>query len=485
MTTSPSPHHDPSPRRLSRRSLLTGLGVGALSATPVGAFGTRAALAEDSSAQALDGTYDVIIVGAGYAGVTAARELTGKGLRTLVLEARDRVGGRILSTTWAGQPIELGGQWVSEQQPHATRELRRYGITTAPGGVPIDRAFYPTPQGPRQFAFEEANARMGTLMAQLFDGSQQYFERPYEPLHRSDLLAAVDPLSLRDRINQLGLAQQDELWLAGLTAGYAGGSNTWAGLTGMAQWWALAGWTPQGWDGQTVYRPDGGMIRLLRAMLDESRARVALRTPVTAITDDRRGVAVTTRAGRVLRARAAVVAVPVNVWRTIRFTPGLPAAHAAAATQGMGVPNVTKLWARLSAASGRTFAQGAEGDPVSLLFPQATLPNGEQLVLAFSEDPALNVTDPARVQEAMRRIAPEVTVLDVTAQSWGKDPYSLGGWGMRRPNQLLTLLPGVQQPYGRIAFSTADIASGWYGAFIDGAIESGTQAARQVIDLLA
>ena len=62
--------------------------------------------------------YDVIVVGGGFAGVTAARECALRGRRTLLLEARDRLGGRTWSADWNGFPIEYGGAWVHWHQPH-------------------------------------------------------------------------------------------------------------------------------------------------------------------------------------------------------------------------------------------------------------------------------------------------------------------------------------------------------------------------------
>jgi monoamine oxidase len=62
--------------------------------------------------------HDVIVVGGGFAGVTAARECALRGRDVLLLEARDRLGGRTWSKSWAGTRIELGGAWVHWHQPH-------------------------------------------------------------------------------------------------------------------------------------------------------------------------------------------------------------------------------------------------------------------------------------------------------------------------------------------------------------------------------
>ena len=72
--------------------------------------------------------HDVIVIGGGFAGVTAARECSLRGCTVLLLEARDRLGGRTWGADWAGTQIELGGAWVHWHQPHTFSELTRAGL---------------------------------------------------------------------------------------------------------------------------------------------------------------------------------------------------------------------------------------------------------------------------------------------------------------------------------------------------------------------
>ena len=80
-------------------------------------------------------TTDVIIIGAGLSGLCAARNLTEQGLTVVVLEARDRVGGRTLSQPVRSDMLDLGAQWIGPQQKHITKLVAELGVRTFPSLV--------------------------------------------------------------------------------------------------------------------------------------------------------------------------------------------------------------------------------------------------------------------------------------------------------------------------------------------------------------
>lgn len=77
---------------------------------------------------AIRNRFDIIITGGGFAGITAARELTHLGYNVLVLEARDRLGGRTHTTKFDKYQVELGGTYVHSTQPFVWSEIQHYGL---------------------------------------------------------------------------------------------------------------------------------------------------------------------------------------------------------------------------------------------------------------------------------------------------------------------------------------------------------------------
>ncbi|MFI9291006.1 flavin monoamine oxidase family protein [Streptomyces gardneri] len=480
MNTDRTPPRSVAHRPVGRRTALKATGLAAVAASAGSlAFGGTAHAGPVQVTEEARREYDVIVVGAGFAGAAAARELRSRGLQVLVLEARNRVGGRVYTDSYLGRKIELGGQWIHPAQTFAVEELNRYNIPLVTEIQP-EVAIYPTASGPTTFAPDVVFGRLGEMLAQLFEGSRQYFERPRDPLFRADLLRSVDPLSLHDRISQLNLSAQDAGWLSSQVAGFAGGSSRDGALTSLAQWWAHTGWNADGWFSLMSQRVGlNGMSGLVRAMLYEEPLTIKLNTPVTAIADTGSGVSVVTANRGTFRASHVVVAVPANVWKDITFAPGLPKVHADAAVEGIGVRRTVKLWMQVKGVSPLTLCQGYEGQRIESLFPTAKLSDGSHLMIGFAFDPTFDPTSLSQVQAAVREYLPTAQVVSVRSHDWGTDPYARGAQALRRPGQLLRQLPDIQRPYGRIAFAGGDLASVWNG-FVDGAIESGRAAAQVV-----
>ena len=426
------------------------------------------------------GRADVAVIGAGFAGLVAARELREAGNDVVVLEARDRIGGRTWLADFHGTPLEMGGTWVHWLQPHILTEARRYGVAleesteTETGDWVVDGEVRPTSEDVHWGA-------IAAVTASICRDARELIDRPYEPLHRD--VSAVDALSIKDRIDEAGL--DDERRLIGETfwAGLSSARCEEVGVLDAVHWCALAGYDPlmmiETGGGYTLA---GGTGRLAEAIAADTRCDLRLRTPVARVRHDEDGVEVECRDGATVAARAVVVAVPWNVLGGIDFDPPLSEGKRAAAAEGQASHGL-KTWVRVKGTREPRFSMSPIDHPLMYATPGATI-DGDTLYAAFGCDAGLlDPTDRDAVAAALRELVADAEVVEVFGHDWTRDEFSRGTWAAHRPGQISRCLAELQRPEGRVVLAGADIADGWSG-FIDGAIESGLSAARVIGNIL-
>jgi monoamine oxidase len=424
--------------------------------------------------------HDVIVVGGGFAGVTAARELEHAGRRTLLVEASDRLGGRTWTAGFAGRDVELGGTWVHWYQPHVWAELRRYGLGLTESPAHDDCAWI--------VGDELRRGTAADLWPQLFEDcdrlchdSAELLERPHEPFYRD--ISAVDELSIQDRLEELGLDEErwdlsEALW-AGLCSAYPHE----AGLVAALRWHALGGWSAERMlSCSSRYKISGGTRSLIEAIAKDGDFEIRFAAAVAAVETDADRVAVRLTDGETLAARAAVVAVPLNVLASIEFTPALSAGKRQAAEAGQSSHGI-KTWARVRGER-PCFALAPSRCGLTYVSAEYTV-GGDTLFVGFGPDAsALDPTDRDAVADVIRRLIPDAEVVEVYAHDWTSDPFSRGTWSMPRPRAMTRFLRELQRPEGPVFLAGSDVANGWSG-FIDGAVESGLSVAQAVRGLLA
>ncbi len=106
---------------------------------------------------------DAVVVGAGIGGLTAARNLCAQGLSVAVLEARDRVGGRLLSISESGVLLDLGATWFWPNEPRITELINDLGLATFPQYISGD-AMYETPEGVQRLAGNPIDVPSGRFL---------------------------------------------------------------------------------------------------------------------------------------------------------------------------------------------------------------------------------------------------------------------------------------------------------------------------------
>ena len=421
---------------------------------------------------------DVIVIGAGFAGATAARELAGGGRSVLVLEARDRVGGR----TWYkhgaldGLALEMGGTWIDPAHRLVHREVSRYGFTASepwPFTLPdawilgdrrLERALpVPAEDVPD---FESFLVKLRAAAARIDP------EIPLENQGLDDLDVSfddfLDSLSLRPAVRELA-----SVGLGSIFGDDASALNL---LHRVAVVGSLTGYLASA--GSQVI--EGGTSTLVAAMLEDSGAELRLSTPVTAIRHDASGV-VAESEGERFRARAAVVAVPLGLLAHVEFDPPLDlgkSAVSAATAAWMGA----KVWAIVKDAPPGFSSLGlAHGlDYVATL---DAVPGGVLTVCFGPRADEIDGADRVAVQRAVGAHLPDAEVVACTTHDWTRDPYARGGWAAYRPGQITRYGAALRRREGRLVFAGGDIAVRWPGN-IEGAVESGFRAASEVAELL-
>lgn len=453
-----------------RRALAAMAGIPAVAATGLPA-----------EAAAGSAPYDAIVIGGGFAGCTASREIARAGKKVLVLEARNRVGGRTLSATVGGHAFEFGGTWIHWSQPHVWAEVTRYGlgITASPGASP-DRTALLSEGRLIEAPAGETLPVLGAAMAKFCDvdgqGGRTVFPRPHAPFFSSEP-AKYDHLSLQDRLDALGLPPVERDLVAAQLAINCHNDPRQGGLLDQVRWWSLGDREMERYfDKLAVYKIAEGTGALAKAIVGDGKAELRLSTPVKSVARNAGTFTITTTAGEAFKARSVVVAVPLNVLASIEFSPALPEAKIAAARQGH-TGGGTKCYVKLRRRIGNWLGQAPFPHPISLAWTEEDAEDGTLLV-AFGPPKALDITDEREVQEALRPLIPDAEVKAVYGYQWENDPFSRGTWCWFRPGMLTRSLRDLQAPAGGLFFASADHAGGWRG-FIDGAIESGLDAGRQ------
>jgi len=429
------------------------------------------------------GLYDAVVIGAGFAGLVAARDLIEAGHSVVLLEARDRVGGRTYSGTFPGTDvvIDLGAEWFDPARHHyMAAEVARYGAR-----------------------FVEADK--GGANRWFLDGRHADGDEPDGLIDMAELDEVLDRVraDIAPVVFAEGFTQTDTAGLDLPFTDYLAKLDAPPAIADLlrAQSYTLTGALPEEFSALVYLReiagfdhnPDysffaslarvdigsGGLAERVAAGIGE---HIRLGEPVTAVTQSADRVDVVTAAGRHYRARRVVLAAPLNTLGDIEFSPGLPPALAELAGQGH-TGRCVKVWSKLAGLK-HVFAMGWPGVVECTLKGTVPGPAGERAIMAsFGLAPDLAVDRPDLLQAGLDRLDLGATVEEVYGHDWIADPYSQGTWLALRPGQP-PIHGRIEHRWGAIHVAGADVAGVWSG-WVDGAIESGRTTAAEVASALA
>jgi len=458
----------------------------------------------------------VVVVGAGYAGLTTARRLVAGGVEVAVLEARDRVGGRVWTvTTPGGAVVDHGGQWIGPTQDRLQALADEFAVGTFPThvagtNVEIRHGERHEFTGLVPMSDREASADVVTA---LFEFDQLAKEvSPAEPWTHPEATTLdrrtlgswveehVDSPTGRDIVTAAVLAvfgaEPSELSLLFALA-YArggGGLNMLVRTTGGAQERRFTGGAQQ-------------MAGHLAAGLGD---RLITGAPVTSVVHGPSGVSVVAEhpgtgapggdpggTGRVrIDARRVVVAVPPAVQGRIAFDPPLPGDRSQLA-QHAPMGSVTKVHAvfdrpfwREDGLSGQVVADAGTLRFVSDNSPEDGAHGVLMGFIAGHDDRRLESAGPAGRREAaladlVRAFGPSAAEpVEFVEQRWSAEPFSGGApVACFGPGLLTGCGPALRRPVGPVHWAGTETADEWSG-YIEGAVSSGERAAGEVLAAL-
>lgn len=421
---------------------------------------------------------DVLVIGAGFSGLTAARDLAKRGLRVTVVEGRDRIGGRTWYRKFAGSEkgVEMGGTWFSTDWMHTLRgEVERYGIELMNQPAPQHfvwstagqtRTHAPIPAddfGAAERAITELQLAMrrtpdGRLLA---DEDYSDIDVPITEWPPFQALPEASQGIVYAFASMYGGCAPEDVSVLHYTRMMAEFGNSATALyDGLAQKFAH------------------GTVSLAEAIRDDFGGEILLSTRVLSVTDRGDSVVVTTDTGELV-AKRVVCTVPINALHRVSFEPELPASVRAASDFGHTCMSI-KSWARCRNVPDGLFGLGWDG-AVQWVSNEYPLDDGTTLVCSFGYDPEhLDASDAESVQRALRQYAPEAEVLSVDTHDWVGDEFSDGAWSIWSPGWVTEGHESAfEEPHGNVYFAGSDVAKSWPG-WIDGAIYSGADAAARV-----
>jgi monoamine oxidase len=400
----------------------------------------------------------VVVIGAGFAGLLAACQVAQAGHEVVVLEARNRVGGRV---------------WSQELIPGDPRSIVERGGEFVLDGYDLMREV------------------MGELGLRLADMTMSYYEREPRggaPTTHQDMARCAEVVAGAAARARPGTS------LAEVIAGWRGSPAALAayvsrvevtnGVAAGALAAAAAIDVTTGFDRRPCWRVAGGNQLVARGLAGRLGTSVWLRSPVRSVEHDQDGVRVLTEDGEV-SGDAVIVAVPMAVLRDLPFAPQLPLRYLSAWRRA-GLAHNAKLHVPLTRPAAASAVQSVPDrfwtwtgtDGSGQVQPVLHAFGGTEEALA-----ALAVADgPARWASRVAALRPELS-LDLSGAmltTWNDDPWA----GESYSALTVTVAEGddelIAAPFGRVHFAGEHTAGAWAG-LMEGALRSGARAAAEVL----
>ena len=448
------------------------------------------------------GRSDVIVVGAGLAGLHAAFLLERGGARVQVLEARPHVGGRVLSMRQQGHHQEAGGAYIGAGYRRLAEVVGRSGVelvdvTTTLSffreqDLVLDGELIPQsdwPEHPRNTFPDKEKTHPPWSLHRTLAMRENPLPSPESWL---DPQFAGHDVPVRDWLLGLGFSPSAVRLGYDLNPGFgssAGDASALLLFFRAAFSHAQRGAAP---DGVLGYTAKGGVQRIPEAMAEQLENEVHCNRAVTAITSDRHGTTIRCAGGQFYAADRVVCALPFSVLRHIAIDPPLAGLQHEAVGHLDSQPVTQLYFAHRSSfwlKDGHAPSMFTDG-PAGMV-AAARNGNDPKEVTSFTvwamgplatRLDSLNEEDAANtVRQAIEAVRPAARgqLEFLGAKSWGTDPCAKGAWAYFKPGQIARFAATMGQTHGRIHFCGEHLARTARG--MEGALESSEETAREIL----
>ncbi len=489
-------------RSVSRRTLLRGTLATAGVVAGLGTLGaTRAAASAPRT-----GVYDAIVVGGGLSGLAAAKSLAAAGASVIVLEARERAGGRVhnISSPTLGANIDAGAEFIGPTQGHIAALAAEYDVRSIPTYNQGDSLFWFDGVGRRMPAAVPLPVNLATLEATpaLVRAQAEALMFPVGEPWKHPNARYLDSITWGQYCDQLTSSPMARvLTSVSMSAPLSVRPDEVSALY-FLNYIAASGDEHNpgtlmrllGTEGGAQERLfEGGAALIPLRMAQALGNRMVYNAPVRSITTGSGPAAVATDAGT-FHGRKVIVAMSPAISGQIQYNPRLPESRVGL-TRGYHMGAVSKFTAfydrpfwREQGMSGQVFGNGR---PIDVTFESYT--EGKHILMGFLSADAMRRLDHAPEQQLVSEcignfvdyFGPRAAdYLDYGIFKWDLEPWSLGGpVAVSSPGTLTTYGPALREPVGDIHWAGTETADYWTG-YMDGAVRSGKRAASEVLAAL-